>query len=375
MAVRLAFIVLLGMGLWAQENSSPGKAPATAGANTPTAAGSSAPAGANIPDQTTSPANSTAVKKVIVPAEPDEEPAPTPASSKKHNHSPVPEHSHVVAPAIAPSEPKSLPVQIAGQPLDRIRIYLIVTGAGVVVVALSALLFMWRQLRQIKATREQVERLNRRASEQLDFMRNAAEQIHQMLQQLIAKANANSEPAKSASVAADVPKSNSENGVRAAGTSVHDVQAAEETMRLQQRAWVFVTDIRAGGLQPGKPLNITLGFKNTGRTPARNVQIATQVDSLPRGQTPEPRLSKTYSRGIIPPEGTVFASVGNGHGPGEGLAEQDLQAITSGDLVVWAYGTLTYDDVFEVRQATMFCYRLQPDGHTFAVAEVYNDAT
>lgn len=373
MAVRLAFIVLLGMSLWAQENSSQAKAPTTAAASTP-AAGANAPTNANVPDQTSSQSNTMPVKKVIVPAEPDDEPAPALPSSKKHNHNSAPEHNHAVAPAIAPSEPKSPPVEIAGRPLDRIRIYWIVAGA-IVVVVLSALLLMWRQLRQIKATREQVERLNRRAGEHLQVMLNSTEQINQMFQQLIAKTSANSEQTKSASVAAEAPKSNSENGARTAGSSVHQVQAVEEAMRLQQRAWVFVTDIRAGELQPGKPLNITLGFKNTGRTPARNVQIATQVDSLPRGQTPEPRLSKTYSRGIIPPEGTVFASVGNGHGPGEGLAQQDLQAITSGDLVVWAYGTLTYDDVFEVRQATMFCYRLQPDGHTFAVAEVYNDAT
>jgi hypothetical protein len=313
------------------------------------------------------------VKTVVVPAEPDDEPAPASTSAKKHNHNSVPEHSHAAAPAIQQSEPKSFPSQIAGQPLERMRIFWIIAGTAVV-VALSALILMWRQLRQIKATREQVERLNRRAGEQLDFMRSAVEQTNQTLQQLIAKASTNGEPAKSASVAADAPKSNSENGARAAGASVH-TQAAEEAMRLQQRAWVFVTDIRAGEMQPGKLLNITLGFKNTGRTPARNVQIATQVDSLPKGETLEPRLGKAYSRGIIPPEGIVFANVGNGNGHGVGLTQQELQAIKSGDTVVWAYGTLTYDDVFEVRQATMFCYRLQPDGQTFAVAEVYNDAT
>lgn len=373
MAVRLAFIVLLGVGLWAQENPSGVKTPTPTGVSTPAAGSANVPTTANVSDQTTSPTNSEPVKKIIVPAEPEDEPTFAPSSSRKRNHNPVPEHNPAAAPAISPSEPKSFPSQIAGQPLERwIRIYLIATGA-MVVVGLVGLFLVWRQLRQMRATREQVERLNRRAGEHLQVMFNATEQINQMFQQLIAKASANSEQTKSASMAADAPKSNSENG--AAATSVQNVQAVEEAMRLQQRAWVFVTDIRAGELQPGKPLNITLGFKNTGRTPARNVQIATQVASLPNGQMPEPRLDKTYSRGVIPPEGTVFVNVGNGNGRSEGLTQQDLQAITSGDLVVWAYGTLTYDDVFEVRQATMFCYRLQPDGHTFAVAEVYNDAT
>jgi hypothetical protein len=205
-------------------------------------------------------------------------------------------------------------------------------------------------------------------------MRDAAEQTDRMIQQLVEQVRIATEQVKSATMAAWAARNDDEDA-KGDSSSVHNGHIAEEAMRLQQRAWVFVTEIRASELQAGRPLDITLGFKNTGRTPARNVQIATQVDSLPKGRELEPRLEKAYSRGIIPPEGTVFANIGNGNGHSQGLTQEDLQAIKSGDLVVWAYGTLTYDDVFEVRQATMFCYRLQPDGHTFAVAEVYNDAT
>lgn len=277
--------------------------------------------------------------------------------------------------AAPPVQEKSFPIQIAGQPLDRwIRIYLIVTGAAAI-LALMVITLMWRQLKQLRIAREQSDRIARRANEQIGAMRDAADQTDRMIQQLVEQVRIAAEQVKSATMAARAARNSDDEDSKVDTSSVHNGHIAEEAMRLQQRAWVFVTEIRASELQAGRPLDITLGFKNTGRTPARNVQIATQVDSLPKGRDPEPRLEKAYSRGIIPPEGTVFANIGNGNGHSQGLTQEDLQAIKSGDLVVWAYGTLTYDDVFEVRQATMFCYRLQPDGHTFAVAEVYNDAT
>jgi hypothetical protein len=327
------------------------------------------------PEPTASPA----IQQSQAPAQNTESKAASPAvqnqsGSKKHNHNSLPEHNAAAEPTPR-AEEKSLPSQLAGRPLDYwLRMYLLVTGA-VALVGLGALVLMWRQLREMKAAREHSDRLGRRANEQLGAMRDAAEQTDQLLQQLAEQARIAAEHARSANMAACAAKSSSESFAHIAQSSIHNVQVAEEAMRLQQRAWVFVTDIRAGDLLPGKPVSISMGFKNTGKTPARNVQIATQVDPLPRGHAPEPRLDKAYNRGIIPPEGSVFVNIGNGRSHTQPLTQEELQAIASGDLVVWVYGTLTYDDVFEVRQATMFCYRLQPDGRTFAVAEIYNEAT
>lgn len=372
MAVRFALIVLLSVIAWAQEKSSntafqkttPNQAESASQTDKATVKQISDLPGSDSPASNW-PASDSGVSA-------------TAGSSKKRNHTPVQEHAvqeHAhAAPAASPVLEKVFPIQLAGQPLDRwIRIYLIVTGA-VAILGLMVITLMWRQVKQLRVAREQSDRVARRVNEQIGAMRDAAEQTDRMIQQLVEQVRIAAEQVKSATMAAWAARNNDEDS-KVDSSSVHNGHIAEEAMRLQQRAWVFVTEIRASELQAGKPLDITLGFKNTGRTPARNVQIATQVDSLPKGRELEPRLEKAYSRGIIPPEGTVFANVGNGNGHSQGLTQEDLQAIKSGDLVVWAYGTLTYDDVFEVRQATMFCYRLQPDGHTFAVAEVYNDAT
>jgi hypothetical protein len=364
MGVRFALMLALAFGVWGQSPSA--NTDSTQAAPARNEAVAQAPAGQNAAQDPAGP------NKDAVPAP---SPAQNHAETKKHAHTPVAEqHNHTTAEMLV-AEVKDLPIQIGGQPLEHwIRMYLIVTG-GFVFVGVIALGMMWRQLREMRLAREQGDKLGRRANEQLGALREAAERTDELIQQMTEQARIAGEQTKAATMAACAAKTSSETFAQIASSSVHHVQFAEEAMRLQQRAWVFVTDLRAGELQAGKPVSMTLGFKNTGRTPARNVQIASQIDALPKGHAPQPKLDKGYSRGIIPPEGTVFVSIGNGRSSGEGLTQQELQAISSGDLVVWVYGTLTYDDVFEVRQATIFCYRLQPDGRTFAVAEIYNEAT
>lgn len=264
---------------------------------------------------------------------------------------------------------------ITKQPLERwIQIYLAITGL-LALIALGALAVMRRQLSEMKEGRRQTDALIKRAIEQSSALQDFTDKTDRLLEQAIEQANTAAEQARAANMAACAAKSSSENFVQVANSSVQSIQLAQEAMRLEQRAWVFVVETKASKLQVGQPLSISIGFKNTGRTPARNVQIAAHLEPLPKGQAPEPKLDKTQSRGVIPPNGTLFLTISTGRKHAEGVTEQGLEAITSGELVIWVYGTVTYEDIFETRQATMFCYMLHPDGKTFAAAEVYNDAT
>jgi len=297
------------------------------------------------------------------------------AQQKKHAHAMPPEHGNALQPP-ATAEDKTTPAtEVTPHLLDRwFQAYVIITGL-LVLIGLSGLGVVRRQLREMKEARKQTDSLLKRAIEQSSALSDAAEQTDRLIEQAIHQANTAAEQAKAANMAACAAKTSSENFAQIAGTSVQNIHLAQEAMRLEQRAWVFVTETRVGELQAGKPLSIIIGFKNTGRTPARNVQIATCIDALPKGQVPEPNLEKTQSRGIIPPNGTLFVTIGASRKNAEGVTEKGLQSIMAGELVVWAYGTATYEDIFETRQATMFCYMLQPDGKTFGAADMYNDAT
>lgn len=297
------------------------------------------------------------------------------AQQKKHGHATPPERSNPPQPAATADDKTAPPTEATPRLLDRwFQAYVIITGL-LVLIGLSGLGVVRRQLREMKEARKQTDSLIKRAIEQSSALNDAAEQTDRLIEQAIQQANTAAEQSKAANMAACAAKTSSENFAQVAATSVQSIHTAQEAMRLEQRAWVFVTETRVGELQAGKPLSIIIGFKNTGRTPARNVQVATCIDALPKGHVPEPNLEKTQSRGIIPPNGTLFVTIGAGRKNAEGVTEQGLQAILSGDLVVWVYGTTTYEDIFETRQATMFCYMLQPDGKTFGAADMYNDAT
>lgn len=297
------------------------------------------------------------------------------SQQKKHARvNPAIERSNPQPPTTA--EEKSSPAgEVTPHLLDRwFQAYVLIIGL-MMLIGLSGLGVVRRQLREMKEARKQTDSLLKRAIEQSSALSDAAEQTDRLIEQAIQQANTAAEQAKAANMAACAAKTSSENFAQVAQSSVQSIHLAQEAMRLERRAWLFVTETRVGELQAGKPLSIIIGFKNTGRTPARNVQIATCIDALPKGQVPEPNLEKTQSRGIIPPNGTLFVTIGAGRKNAEGVTESGLQAILAGELVVWVYGTVTYEDIFETRQATMFCYMLQPDGKTFGAADMYNDAT
>jgi len=362
MKLRIAAVFALSISVMAQAPASNGTPPVSPG-NSASQAGNGG--------QSTPPASASSA---ATPSQPE-------SQTRKRSH-PTPASNHVpaagtpnAAASPTPTNTQSGLSSITRQPVERwIQIYVGLT-AVLALVALGALGVMRRQLREMKEARRQTDALIKRAIEQSSAMREAAEQTDRLIEQAIEQANHAAEQAKAANMAACAAKTSSENFAEVAHSSVQNIQLAQQAMHLEQRAWLFVTETRASELQVGQPLSITVVFKNTGRTPAKNVQISTHLEPLPKGQAPEPKLEKMQNRGAIPPNGTAFVTISTGRKHAEGVTEQGLKAITSGELVIWVYGTITYEDIFETRQATMFCYMLHPDGRTFAAAEVYNDAT
>ena len=293
---------------------------------------------------------------------------------KKHVHTTPIEHSHTVQSA-APAETRPANTEITPPPLDRWFQPSLILAVVLGVIGLCVLAVVSRQLSEMKQARKQTDALVRSALMQSSALRAAADQTDQLIQQAIEQSHTAAEQARAANMAACAAKTSAERFGQLADFSMENVPMTRQAMQLEQRAWIFVTETRVSDFQVGKPLNIVLAVKNTGRTLARNVQIAVQIDPLPKGHVPEPKLDRAETRGTVPPNGTLLIDISRGRNHPEGLTEEGLQAIQRGELVVWVYGTIHYDDVFETRQATMFCYMLQPDGKTFHAADIYNDAT
>src|SRR5215468_9797056 len=214
----------------------------------------------------------------------DESNSSSPTQQKKHTKTVPAERSHS-APTSPPVEEKAAPAtETAKPPLDRWFLVYVIFTAALGLMGLSGLGLVRRQLREMKEARKQTDSLIKRAIEQSSALTDSAEQTDRLIEQAIQQSNTAAEQARAANMAACAAKTSAESFAQIAGTSAQSLQFAQETMRLEQRAWVFVTETRVSELQVGKPLGIVVGFKNTGRTPAKMCRSQTASKCCPRAR-------------------------------------------------------------------------------------------
>jgi hypothetical protein len=183
---------------------------------------------------------------------------------------------------------------------------------------------------------------------------------------------------------------------KAAQDSARDMKSAldfsKELSRLDQRAWVSVAEI-SGFPEIDKPFDITLTFKNSGKTFARRV-VTYPIPEFRRGsdipdfadrmaaQFPFPYsedqrapLGYEYvgSDLLIAPNGTMLKKV-----RAQARLTQDainLYKIPQNRLYV--FGRINYTDIFKVDHITQYCWYLSFDeerGWQYRACGLWNDA-
>jgi hypothetical protein len=152
----------------------------------------------------------------------------------------------------------------------------------------------------------------------------------------------------------------------AANAAITNNRIASESQRLDQRAWVIVDNYSPTPLKAGEPFGIMVNFKNTGRTPARQMIGWTALDPLPRGKSPTFKQRRQILGGTLPPNGGshhVTAFQNTEEKQVAPLTEASVAAIMRGETVLWIYGGYTYSDVFGASHWMQYCaYYVPPDG-------------
>jgi hypothetical protein len=167
---------------------------------------------------------------------------------------------------------------------------------------------------------------------------------------------------------------------RLAGAMESSVAQAQKTLdasiksfQLEQRAWVGVEGIN-GDIQLNKPYSILVAFRNSGKTPAKQVSLHMQFNPVRKGEA----LKFTYSepissQGFVPPNGT-FTSSEISPTRGVPLGESEMELIKSGKLRAYLYGTVTYEDIFNRSHWMRFCYFIGIDAKSYTACDGHNDA-
>ena len=140
---------------------------------------------------------------------------------------------------------------------------------------------------------------------------------------------------------------------------------ANNFFQIAQRPYITIKNIRLDAL-PNTDHLITIEtlIKNTGLTPALNVEVLQQSDLLLAAPTSTPHNFKINSR-ITLGAGSESTVRVVGHRP---FNSNELNQINSGQATLYLTGTVIYDDVFQREHQTEFCAFFNPKEQTDPLA-------
>jgi hypothetical protein len=165
---------------------------------------------------------------------------------------------------------------------------------------------------------------------------------------------------------------------RSLEASIAQSKAALDTSiaasRLEQRAWVAPLGISNISFKVGEPIAFSIVFQNSGKSPALHETHEIAARSFPKGGkvdfTYTPPLGIRSSTTIQPGMNITNSSPPDTLRPTQG----QIDAIKSGDAVLYLYGKISYDDVFSIQHHTTFCFVVNPDLTSAEWYTEYNEA-
>jgi hypothetical protein len=163
-----------------------------------------------------------------------------------------------------------------------------------------------------------------------------------------------------------------ENSVKEANDAL---TATQESMRLDQRAWVGPSDsppprdLRVGG----KPTFSVIIF-NTGKTPALHMKESVIWTPAFAGEPFKPIYGKNAPQrsasALFPNHGVIASSRGQSI-----LTQANIDDLKAGKYIIWFYGSISYDDTFAKPHHTFFCFFYTGEDFTAPkTCATYNDA-
>lgn len=160
-----------------------------------------------------------------------------------------------------------------------------------------------------------------------------------------------------------------------------------DAAHLDQRAWIGVKDAIFKDFSSTVPWTVTVIFVNSGKTPARNAEISSMFTTSPvpiRGPSAEQTKQLSFHPiESIAPQGTYNEVLGTSTAgevytlsqvQGTAALISQYEAIKSGALILYYFGTLRYDDAFGKKRETQYCIFLaNPSTKEIGFCDDFND--
>ena len=172
------------------------------------------------------------------------------------------------------------------------------------------------------------------------------------------------------------------NGVLAAATVgalvviYYQFKEMQRSTRLDQRAWVGIVGIDATPPSLNQPFAVTVQAKNTGKTPAKKVRSSVYFQDLNAGEMPDfSRDGFSYPSGarsvtLVPPNAPYVTRTDIF----DAITQAQLDDWKSRKKIFWVAGKIFYEDIFDCKHWTTFCFYLHPSLQGYSSHEEHNDA-
>jgi hypothetical protein len=160
------------------------------------------------------------------------------------------------------------------------------------------------------------------------------------------------------------------------GIAGYQAYQSWSALRLDQRAWVGVTNIANISIEDGKSPAFSVIVSNSGRTPALHTRVHIGIEPtdtsnlaffVPVDPVPPTRESVVA---IQPNQATVISAPPDA----PPIPTSYIQALKAGTGTAFVYGVITYEDIFGTPHRTTFCALIVPDLHNWQWYSDYNEA-
>ncbi|MGO9554356.1 MAG: hypothetical protein ACLP2U_04950 [Syntrophobacteraceae bacterium] len=150
----------------------------------------------------------------------------------------------------------------------------------------------------------------------------------------------------------------------------------QSSMKLDQRAWIGSTIVK-GLWGIGKPIDISVQFRNTGKTPAKNVATITICDTIEKNIAPsfdaESNIWNDQSRSVMTPQQVAFIEV-HVHDDLQDVARDAIiNDVLNGVKRAYVHGRVEYEDIFGKPHWLTFCYFYDPIAKGYRNYSQHND--
>ena len=148
------------------------------------------------------------------------------------------------------------------------------------------------------------------------------------------------------------------------------LQSTVDQFGLDQRAWIGPADGPVIDWGVGKVFSVTLPVRDTGKTPGINLTTVAVLRGLAKNKQPTfTDFKQTIGHGVLQPSATTYIIVAS-ESP---VPQTQFDAVKSGDLVVWVYGRITYNDVFGRPHWTTFAQIYNPTKNGLDTFQTHNE--